>query len=216
MCRPCHDYIDKMRPVTVKDCYVVAPIKQFIDITIANLMPGTAEVAGAIEASVRDMLHQMAAPGQTIYAAWVCYAIMNAPGVQSFNLVTTDDYVMPSLGHMAVLGTILYDTPTTLMSDDRHVRRIRRRLRQRLSDAAAAGAGVAEATRHDARSRLSRPRASTGALSIAAPPTCWSTRATRARPSSCCRTGSATGACPIPATKSRRPSASASSRWSCG
>ena len=25
-----HDYINKMRPVTVKDCYVVAPIKQFM------------------------------------------------------------------------------------------------------------------------------------------------------------------------------------------
>ena len=37
------------------------------------------------------------------------YAIMNAPGVQSYNLVTTDDYIMPSLGHMAVLETILYE-----------------------------------------------------------------------------------------------------------
>lgn len=102
-----HDYINKMRPVTVKDCYVLAPIKQFIDITILDLMPPDA--AGAVEASLRDMLHEMAAPGQTIYAAWVSYAIMNAPGVQSFHLVTTDDYVMPSLGHMAVLGTILYE-----------------------------------------------------------------------------------------------------------
>ena len=33
---------------------------------------------------------------------------MNSPSVQSFKLVTTDDYVMPSLGHMAVIGTILY------------------------------------------------------------------------------------------------------------
>ena len=34
------DYIDKMRPVTVKDCYVLAPIKQFIDITIAQPRAG--------------------------------------------------------------------------------------------------------------------------------------------------------------------------------
>ena len=102
-------YIDQMRPVAVKDCYVLAPIKQFIDITIAGLVPGTADVAGAIEVSVRNMLFEMAAPGQTIYAAWVSYAVMTAPGVQSFHLVTTDDYVMPSLGHMAVLGTILYE-----------------------------------------------------------------------------------------------------------
>ena len=105
------DYIDKMRPVTVKDCYVLAPIKQFIDVSIANLVPSTTAAAGAIEVSIQEMLHEMASPGQTIYAAWVSYAIMNAPGVTSFHLLTTDDYVMPSLGHMAVLGTILYDVP---------------------------------------------------------------------------------------------------------
>ncbi|KYK50047.1 hypothetical protein A1D31_22305 [Bradyrhizobium liaoningense] len=105
-----HDYINKMRPVTVKDCYVLAPIKQFIDIHIAHLVPNTAEVAAEIEKSIRDMLFQMAAPGQTIYAAWVSYAIMSAPHVQSFNLVSNDDYAMPSLGHMAVLQTIYYES----------------------------------------------------------------------------------------------------------
>jgi uncharacterized phage protein gp47/JayE len=109
-----HDYINRMRPVTVMDCYVLAPIKQFIDIEIADLVPSTAEVAGAIEKSIRDMLFEMASPGQTIYAAWVSFAIMSAPGVQSFRLITTDDYVMPSLGHMAVLGNIIYDvTPAS-------------------------------------------------------------------------------------------------------
>lgn len=103
------DYIDTKRPVTVKDCYVLAPIKQFIDITIANLVPDTTEAQAEIEASLQAMLFQIAAPGQTIFAAWVSYAIMNAPSVQSFNLVTTADYVMPSLGHMAVLDTILYE-----------------------------------------------------------------------------------------------------------
>lgn len=101
-------YIDKMRPVTVKDCYITAPIKEFIDITIAELVPDTAEAQAEIEQSVRDMLHAKASPGQTIYAAWVSYAIMNAPSVQSFRLVTTDDYVMPAPGYMAVLETILY------------------------------------------------------------------------------------------------------------
>jgi len=101
------DYIDIMRPVTVKDSYVLAPIKQFIDITILDLMPATA--MGAVEASIRSMLHANAAPGATIYAAWVSFAIMSAPNVKTFHLVTTDDYVMPSLGHMAVLGTLLFE-----------------------------------------------------------------------------------------------------------
>jgi uncharacterized phage protein gp47/JayE len=100
-----------MRPVTVMDCYVLAPIKQFIDIEIANLVPNTITVAGAIEKSIRELLHSVASPGATIYAAWISFAIMNAPGVQSFKLTTTSDCIMPSLGHMAVLGTILYDQP---------------------------------------------------------------------------------------------------------
>jgi uncharacterized phage protein gp47/JayE len=103
------NYIDLKRPVTVKDCYVLAPIKEFIDITISNLVPNTSEAQAEIEKSIRDMLFIQAAPGQTIYAAWISYAIMNAPRVQSFNLITTTDFVMPSLGHMAVLETILYE-----------------------------------------------------------------------------------------------------------
>jgi uncharacterized phage protein gp47/JayE len=108
-----HNYIDSMRPVTVMGCYVMAPIKEFIDVTIASVVPDTAEVAGAIEKSLRDMLFEMASPGQTIYAAWISYAIMNAPGVQSFTLVNNDDHPMPSLGHMAVLGTVLFEAPPT-------------------------------------------------------------------------------------------------------
>ncbi|MBO4221943.1 baseplate J/gp47 family protein [Bradyrhizobium neotropicale] len=107
------DYLDKVRPVAVKDCYVVAPIKQFIDITILDLVPNTEEAMAEIEQSLRDMLFVKAAPGQAIFAAWVSYAIMNAPSVQSFKLVTDDDYVMASAGHMAVLGTILYEESDT-------------------------------------------------------------------------------------------------------
>jgi uncharacterized phage protein gp47/JayE len=102
------DYIDKMRPVTVKDCYVVAPIKQFIDITIKSLSPDTTEVQGEILNSLQNMLLLRAAPGQTIFSSWISYAIMNSPSVVSFELVTNTDYVMPDNGHMAVLGTILY------------------------------------------------------------------------------------------------------------
>ena len=50
------DYIDSKRPVTVKDCYVLAPIKEFIDITIANLVPNTTEAQAEIEASIEAML----------------------------------------------------------------------------------------------------------------------------------------------------------------
>jgi uncharacterized phage protein gp47/JayE len=104
-----HNYVNLKRPVAVKDCYVLAPIKQFIDVTIENLQPNTTDVKAAIEQSLRDMLFELAAPGQTIFAAWISMAILNAPGVVSFKLVTDQDNVMPSLGHMAVLGTLLFN-----------------------------------------------------------------------------------------------------------
>jgi uncharacterized phage protein gp47/JayE len=102
-------YIDTVRPVTVKDCFIVAPIKQFIDVMIENLVPNTTEAQAEIELSIQNMLKVKAAPGQTIYASWISYAIMNAPSVISFTLATDTDYVMASVGNMAVLGTILYD-----------------------------------------------------------------------------------------------------------
>jgi uncharacterized phage protein gp47/JayE len=101
-------YIDKMRPVTVKDCYVLAPIKQFIDITISHLTPDTTEAQAEVKQAILNMLFAMASPGQTIYSAWISAAIMQAPSVISFDLVTNADFVMPNLGTMAVLGTILY------------------------------------------------------------------------------------------------------------
>ena len=49
------------------------------------------------------------APGQTIFAAWKSYAIMNAAGVVSFHLANNEDDLMDSPGHMAVLGSVVYD-----------------------------------------------------------------------------------------------------------
>jgi uncharacterized phage protein gp47/JayE len=103
------DYIDKMRPVTVKDCYVVAPIKQFMDVTIASLVPNTTEAQAEIELSLHNMLLVKAAPDQTIFASWINYAIMNAPSVISFDLISNEDFVMDNPGSMAVLGTIAYE-----------------------------------------------------------------------------------------------------------
>jgi uncharacterized phage protein gp47/JayE len=104
-------YIDQMRPVTVKDRWVLSPIPYPIDVHINNLSVDNDSTRAAIEQSLLNMLFQMAAPGQTIYGAWKSFAVMNAAGVVSFDLDDTDD-VMPSTGHMAVLGDIYYDHST--------------------------------------------------------------------------------------------------------
>jgi uncharacterized phage protein gp47/JayE len=101
-------YLDRVRPVAVKDIFIMGPIPQRIDIYIDNLVPDTSTVRAAIETNLETMLYQKAAPGQTIYAAWKTYAIMDTAEVISFDLTHTEDDVMPSLGHMAVLGDIIY------------------------------------------------------------------------------------------------------------
>jgi len=111
------EYLDTQRPVAVKDFFVEAPIPEPIDFTITKLLDDSESARAGIEASVTDMLRIRAAPAhavdgvaqaaQTIYAAWVSEAILDAPGVDEFALVMTDHY-MPSPGHMAVLGSIHY------------------------------------------------------------------------------------------------------------
>jgi uncharacterized phage protein gp47/JayE len=101
-------YIEQKRPVTVKDCYVMAPIKQFLEMTILDLVTDDEATRAAIEDSIQKMLFINAAPGQTIYRSWVDEAISNAIGEDHHTLVF-DDAVMPAPGYMAVLGTILYD-----------------------------------------------------------------------------------------------------------
>jgi uncharacterized phage protein gp47/JayE len=102
------DYLNSVRPVAIKDFFVMAPVKQPVDVYIIHLTPDTPSVRASIEQQLKLMLHTLAAPGQTIYAAWKSAAIMNAPNVQSFDLLNTEDDVMQSPGHMAVLGNIIY------------------------------------------------------------------------------------------------------------
>lgn len=96
-------YIDTVRPVTVADYFVLAPIAYGLDIRIKNLSNDTPSMRLSIAAAIRAMLAERAAPGATIYAAWISAAISEAVGDGSFELIFADA-VMPSKGHMAVLS----------------------------------------------------------------------------------------------------------------
>jgi uncharacterized phage protein gp47/JayE len=102
-------YIDSQRPVAVKDFWVLAPVKHYIDVHIGNLVPDNSETRASIEKSVLNMLFERALPGQTIYAVWKAQAVMDVANVVSFDLLDWDDDTMPSVGHMAVLGDIVYN-----------------------------------------------------------------------------------------------------------
>ena len=105
------NYLNSVRPVTVQDLYVVAPVAEPINLTINNLVIAAnttlAIVQPAIAAQITSMLAAAAIPGQTIFAEWVSAAIRYTQGVVSFDLVFSDA-VMPDNGHLATLGTITY------------------------------------------------------------------------------------------------------------
>jgi len=101
-------YLDIMRPVAVKDIFVMSPIPHPVHVTVDNLLPGGLSVQAEIEKSLEDMLLRLATPGQTIFAAWKSSAIMNTPNVTSFHLVNAEDDIMPAPGYMAVLGNLMF------------------------------------------------------------------------------------------------------------
>ena len=102
------DYIDSKRPVTVKDCFVLAPILFFYDITIIDLTVDDPTVRARIEASIKAVELARSKPGQTWYRSWVDEAVSQAVGEETHELVY-ETTVMPAAGYMPTLGTVLYD-----------------------------------------------------------------------------------------------------------
>ena len=92
------NYLNTVRPVAVKDIFVVAPIPRRIDILISKLVPDSLTIRANVEASLQDMLIRYSSPGKTVFAAWKAYAIMGTPGVESVELANWEDDLMPILG----------------------------------------------------------------------------------------------------------------------
>lgn len=110
-------YLDTVRPVTLLDFFVEAPIPEPVNISIGSLDSDTTATRNAIAAALAELMSAKASPSystngvlqdaQTIYAVWMSEAISSAAGVDHFELLT-GDHLMPSNGCMAVLGTITY------------------------------------------------------------------------------------------------------------
>lgn len=100
-------HIDPLRPVSLHDTYVVAPIAQPISFKVRGLARASASTQAAIEASVAAMFRQRAIPGGTLYRSWIDEAVSRAAGedYHELDFVTT---AAASAGHIPVLGTISY------------------------------------------------------------------------------------------------------------
>jgi uncharacterized phage protein gp47/JayE len=99
-------YLDTVRPVAVKDLFVVSPIPMPVDMLITKLFPNTTAQINAIEASCIERFRLKAAPGEIYYRAWVDEAISDA-NPEYYDLVL-NDAVPPDNGSLPVLGTISY------------------------------------------------------------------------------------------------------------
>jgi uncharacterized phage protein gp47/JayE len=110
------EYLATVRPVAIKDFFVVAPIAYPIDHHISNLQPDTAAThAGAQDRLLVAFLTQ-AIPGSTWYREWSSTAIASATGITAFDLsltlprTSTDmpHVPMPYPGYMPVLGNLFF------------------------------------------------------------------------------------------------------------
>jgi uncharacterized phage protein gp47/JayE len=100
-------YINVVRPVTVRDMFVEAPIPYPINLRITYLDIDNHATHGAIITRLQTEFLLRSKPGQTWYRAWTDEAIINAVGVNAYDLVA-DDVAMPSNGYMPVLGDVTY------------------------------------------------------------------------------------------------------------
>jgi uncharacterized phage protein gp47/JayE len=101
------DYIDSKRPVTVSNCYVVAPVLFFYDIGIRDLTNDDPTVRANVEASIKALEMSRSKPGQTWYRSWVDEAVSSAVGEETHEL-DYETLVMTDPGYMPCLGTVIY------------------------------------------------------------------------------------------------------------
>ena len=100
-------YLDTVRPVTIKDFFVVAPIPFPVNVPIQNLVSDDSTTRANITVSLESVFYAKQQPGQTWFTAWTNEGIAAAPGVVSYDL-NTPNVAMPDNGYMPVLGDITY------------------------------------------------------------------------------------------------------------
>lgn len=111
------EYLDKVRPVAVRDFFVEAPIPMPINFNL-TLDHDSMTLRQQVQASCAAMITERAKPAHqidgelvgptTIKESWIAEAINR---VTDDYLLEMDDVPMPTNGHLAVMGTITYPVP---------------------------------------------------------------------------------------------------------
>jgi uncharacterized phage protein gp47/JayE len=100
-------HLDALRPVTVGQLYVLAPIAQPLNLTITDLANDRPEVRTNIGLELAEMLRARARPGGIIYASWIVEAIAAATG-EDHHDATVSNVVPTSAGHIITPGTLTF------------------------------------------------------------------------------------------------------------
>jgi uncharacterized phage protein gp47/JayE len=111
------NYLNTVRPVAVRDFFVMAPVPEPINFNL-SLMNDSLALRTQVETAVSAMITEKAMPahanvgqlvaGTTIPTSWVAEAINRV--TNDYDL-TMDDHPMPHNGALAVLGVVTYPTP---------------------------------------------------------------------------------------------------------
>lgn len=99
------NYIETVRPVTVKEFYVLSPTLVPLNLTI-RLNPSDTATWGAVEAELRDLLAREAAPGKTILISKIREAVSIAAGEHDNEVLAPSANIPHAANAMAVLGNI--------------------------------------------------------------------------------------------------------------
>lgn len=111
-------HIDELRPVSLRDLHVVAPIPQPLIFGVRLLHKDDAATRAAIEQSLRKLFGEgtnnltphaepRIRPGGTFWRSWASEAISVAAGEERHELDFATE-AMPSPGHLPVLGSVVY------------------------------------------------------------------------------------------------------------
>ncbi len=99
-------HVDERRPVAAA-VSVLAPVAAPLDFEI-SVSPDTADVRGAVEAELVDLLRRSAEPGATVLVSQLRLAIGLAPGVEDFNLQAPAADVTHATGELPTMGVVTW------------------------------------------------------------------------------------------------------------
>ena len=100
------NYIYPLRPVTAL-VYVVAPLAQPINFTIADLSPNTGTILAAIEVALTGLFLRIGTPlGMTVYPSDWNAAIDSVAGIVRYAITAPSGPVTVPVGSLPTLGTV--------------------------------------------------------------------------------------------------------------